>query len=74
MLFVKPGNVITPMTLSNKRKFLTSSPKSVAFDIFKAIKKNKNTIYSPWYWFFIMLCIKLIPNKVFNFLKLGKIN
>ena len=71
VLTVKPGFVNTKMTLGmNLPKILTAEPKEVAKDIFKAHQKNKNIIYTKWYWFFIMLIIKLIPEKLFKKLNL----
>jgi short-subunit dehydrogenase len=71
VLNVKPGFVDTKMTKNlNLPKLLTSSPISVAEDIFKAQKKNKDVIYTKWFWKWIMLIIKLIPVRIYKRLSL----
>lgn len=67
---IKPGYVSTPMTANIPKNFLFADPKNVAKKIYRAIKKNKETVYVPWFWFFIMAVIKLIPEKIFKRLKL----
>lgn len=62
---VKPGFVDTPMTASFKKGALWASPEKVAKDIVKGIKKHKKTIYTPWFWFIIMLIIRNIPEFIF---------
>jgi short-subunit dehydrogenase len=67
---IKPGFVDTPMTASFKKGLLWASPNSVAKDIDNAIQKNKNIIYTPFFWFAILLIIKLIPEWLFKRIKL----
>ena len=67
---IKPGFVDTPMTASIKKVFLFASPEKVARDIVHAIEKKKCVIYTPWFWFWIMLVIKSIPETIFRRLKL----
>jgi hypothetical protein len=67
ILTVKPGFVATKMTegrnLPNK---LTAQPEEVEKDIYKAQQKEKDIIYTKWFWRYIMLIIKLIPEKIFK--------
>ena len=70
VLTVKPGFVDTPMTAHLKKGFLFASPERVARDIVKAIKNRKCVIYTPWFWRWIMLLIRLIPESLFRRLKL----
>lgn len=65
VLTIKPGFVDTPMTKDFKKGFLWASPKKVATDIVKGIYKNKQVIYTPSFWRFIMWIVKAIPEKVF---------
>ena len=67
VLTVKPGFVNTKMTKNLKlpRK-LTAEPEEVANDIFKAQQKGKDILYTKWFWKWIMLIIKLIPEKIFK--------
>ena len=67
VLTVKPGFVNTKMTegLALPEK-LTAEPSVVAEDIFKAQQSGKNTLYTKWMWFYIMLIIKHIPEFIFK--------
>lgn len=67
VLTVKPGYVDTSMTEGMELpKLLTAQPHEVANDVFKAIRKKKNVIYSKWFWKWIMLIIKWIPEWQFK--------
>lgn len=67
VLTVKPGFVATKMTADiDLPKLLTGQPQEIANDIFKAQQKNKTIIYTKWYWFFIMVIIKHIPEFIFK--------
>ncbi len=61
VITIKPGFVDTPMTKDFKKGFLWVSPDYVAKKIVLAFEKNKDVVYVPWIWFFIMLIIKNIP-------------
>ncbi len=67
---VKPGFVDTPMTAHLKKGLLMASPESVARDILRAAENGNGELYTPWFWRWIMLVIKLIPERVFVRLKL----
>lgn len=66
VLTVKPGFVITPMTREFTKNFLWVEPSVVAKDIYQAIQRNKDVLYTPWFWRWIMLIIKLIPERIFK--------
>ena len=71
IITVKPGFIDTKMTKNSKyNSFLQSKPDIVARDVFNAWKKNKSVLYTPWYWKYIMLIIKLIPENIFQKIKL----
>lgn len=70
VLTVKPGFVDTPMTAHLKKGLLMASPDKVARDILRAAEKDCCVLYTPWFWRWIMLIIKCIPEKVFRRLKL----
>ena len=71
VLTVLPGTVYTKMTLGLKLpKLLTTYPNKVANDIFNAVIKKKNIIYTIRIWELIMIIIKLIPEEIFKKLKL----
>jgi len=63
---VKPGFVDTSMTWGLAGMFLVASPESVAQDILKAVSKKKNVIYTPFFWRYIMLIIRAIPEPIFK--------
>ncbi|OGW82120.1 MAG: short-chain dehydrogenase [Omnitrophica bacterium GWA2_52_8] len=69
VLTVKPGFVATPMTANLPKNILFTSPKEAGKGIYQAIRKKKNTVYVPWFWFWIMLVIKMIPESFFIKLK-----
>ncbi|NQW30030.1 MAG: SDR family NAD(P)-dependent oxidoreductase [Ignavibacteria bacterium] len=64
VLTIKPGVVDTPMTASKKAPFKAKVEK-VSIDIIRAIDAKKNILYTPWYWRWIMLVVKMIPEKIF---------
>ena len=67
VLTVKPGFVNTKMTADlNLPTRLTAQPNEVANDIFNAQIKRKNIIYTKWFWRWIMLIIKNIPEFQFK--------
>lgn len=70
VMTVKPGFVDTAMTYGINGMFLVSSPESVGENIVRAVMKNRNVVYLPWFWRYIMLIIRHIPEFVFKRLKL----
>jgi hypothetical protein len=68
---VQPGFVYTKMTEGMPLpKPLTAHPEDIANAVYKAVDKKKNVIYVKWFWRWIMLIIKLVPEPVFKKLKL----
>ncbi|WP_342630802.1 SDR family oxidoreductase [Marinobacter alkaliphilus] len=64
---IKPGFVDTPMTADfDTSGLLWSKPDSIAKGIVKAMEKGKGEIYLPWFWRFIMIVIKHIPDTIFK--------
>lgn len=66
VLTIKPGFVITPMTAEFRKGLLWVQPKLVAEAIINAIQKRKDIIYVPWFWRWIMVIIRAIPERVFK--------
>jgi decaprenylphospho-beta-D-erythro-pentofuranosid-2-ulose 2-reductase len=58
---IKPGFVDTPMTAQFEKGRLWASPERVARDIYRGIRHGKQCIYTPWFWRYIMLIIRLMP-------------
>lgn len=71
VMTVKPGFVYTRMTEGlTLPPLLTATPELVATSIAKALEKKKNNIYVKWFWRWIMLIIKNIPEFQFKKMKL----
>ena len=67
---VKPGFVDTAMTWGLPGMFLVATPEAVADDILHAVKKRRNVIYTPFFWRYIMLIIRNIPEPIFKKMKI----
>ncbi|WP_347311061.1 SDR family oxidoreductase [Defluviimonas sp. SAOS-178_SWC] len=67
---VKPGFVDTAMTWGLPGMFLVAAPEAVAGDILKAVRKRRNTVYTPFFWRYIMLIIRHIPEPIFKKMKI----
>ena len=64
---ILPGFVHTRMTENlDLPGVLTASPEEVAACVYSATLKKKNVVYVKWFWRWIMLIIKLIPENVFK--------
>lgn len=70
VITVKPGFVDTPMTAHLKKGPLFASARTVAAGIYQAIERGKDVVYLPGFWFWIMLVIRLVPERIFKRLKL----
>lgn len=71
VMSVQPGFVYTRMTENlTLPPLLTAKPEQVAEDVYKAAARKKNVIYTRWFWRYIMLIIKSIPEFMFKKLKL----
>lgn len=64
---IKPGPVNTAMTAHMKKSRLFAEPAEVAADIYRALERGRvDVIYTPWYWRWIMLTLRLIPERFFK--------
>lgn len=61
---IKPGFVDTKMTWGEVP--FAASPEDAARAIVRAIEKKKNVVYVPWFWRYIMLIIRHIPEFQFK--------
>lgn len=68
LMTVKPGFIDTPMTsdIPKTPAVLWASPEQVANDMVSGWKKKKDVIYTRWFWFYILLIIKSIPERIFK--------
>ena len=70
-VLVKPGFVDTPMTAGFvKSGPLWSSPDRVAADMERAVRRGRRVVYSPWFWWPIMMVIRALPWFAFRRLKI----
>lgn len=63
---VKPGMVDTAMTWGMDGLILVAQPEKIAADILTAVRKKKNTIYTPFFWRYIMMIIRSVPEPIFK--------
>jgi decaprenylphospho-beta-D-erythro-pentofuranosid-2-ulose 2-reductase len=70
VLTVKPGFVDTAMTWGLSGTFLVASPEHVAQDIWNALQHRRDVLYTPFFWRYIMMIIRHIPEFIFKRMKL----
>lgn len=63
---IKPGFVDTPMTAHVPKNVLFATPQRVARDIVRAMDKGSDVVYVPGFWRYVMLIIRLIPERIFK--------
>jgi short-subunit dehydrogenase len=64
---IKPGFVDTPMTAGlAKGGPLWATPEKVAKDITNAMEGGTPVLYTPWFWRWIMVIIRSIPDAIFR--------
>jgi decaprenylphospho-beta-D-erythro-pentofuranosid-2-ulose 2-reductase len=66
VITVNPGFVDTPMTAELPKNFLFAAPTSVGNGIYKAIIRSKDIVYLPWFWRWIMMGLRLVPEGIFK--------
>jgi decaprenylphospho-beta-D-erythro-pentofuranosid-2-ulose 2-reductase len=67
---VKPGFVDTPMTAHLPKNALFVGPDKIARGIVRAIERKRDVVYLPWFWRWILLVIRSVPERVFKRLSL----
>jgi decaprenylphospho-beta-D-erythro-pentofuranosid-2-ulose 2-reductase len=63
---VKPGLVDTPMTAGFRKGFLWASAPQVAKGLVRALEGSKDVVYLPWHWRWIMLVVRMLPERMFK--------
>ena len=66
VLTVKAGFVQTDMLKAAQKVMFPISAEKAADDIYSAIKRRKQQIYTPWFWTWIMLVVRNIPSFIFR--------
>lgn len=67
VITVKPGFIKTKMTSHlDLPKILCATPDDISKDIINSINRGKDIIYTKWFWKWIMMIIKIIPESIFK--------
>ena len=61
-----PGYVDTLMSYGKVKEILSVSPNYVAKRIYNIRKSNRNMVYIPRIWWFIIKLLKMIPELIFK--------
>lgn len=70
VILIKPGWVSTPMTAHLKQNALYASSERAGRDVYNAIVQPRPVVYIPWFWKWLMLAIRLVPDAIFKRLNL----
>jgi NAD(P)-dependent dehydrogenase (short-subunit alcohol dehydrogenase family) len=71
VLDIKPGFVRTPMTAHLPQKGpLWADAGAVVATITRAMERRSGIVYVPWFWYWIMLVIRHIPEPLFRKLRI----
>jgi len=70
VLTIKPGFVDTAMTFGLPGLFLVADPRRVGQRVARAVEGRSDVLYVPWFWRYILLIIRAIPESLFKRLKL----
>ncbi|MEE2657925.1 MAG: SDR family oxidoreductase [Candidatus Latescibacterota bacterium] len=70
VLTVKPGFVDTRMIEGRDDIVLAAPPERVATDILRAYRARRDVLYTPWFWRWILLVVRLLPESIFKRLRL----
>ncbi|MFH2104103.1 MAG: SDR family NAD(P)-dependent oxidoreductase [Chloroflexota bacterium] len=66
VLTVKPGFVDTEMLKGSKTTFWVISPEQAAADIWRAIRRRRQEVYTPARWRMVMFVVRNIPSIIFR--------
>ncbi len=67
---IKPGFIDTRMSFGKEGMFLVAAPEAAGKAIFRAVVKRRDVAYVPWFWRYIMLIIRHVPEFVFKRMKM----
>jgi len=66
VLTVKPGFVRTDMLKAAQNPMFPITAEKAADDIYRAIRSRRQQLYTPWFWFWVMLVVRNIPSFIFR--------
>ena len=67
---VKPGFMDTKMTFGKPGLFLVASPERAAAAVVAGMRGSADVLYVPWFWRWIMLIVRSIPEPIFKRMKM----
>jgi len=67
---IRPGFVDSPMTAHLEKGPLWASPEQVGSIIVQSIARGRHTVYAPFFWRYIMLVVRLVPEVIFKRIRL----
>ena len=62
---ILPAFVDTPMTASFPKGALWAQPARVAKDIERSLDRHNGSLYTPWFWRWVMLIVVHLPQRLF---------
>jgi short-subunit dehydrogenase len=66
VLTVKAGFVMTEMLKSAQKAMFPITADKAADDIYRAIRRRTQQIYTPWFWTWVMLAVRNVPSILFR--------
>lgn len=60
------GPVDTPMTANHPKNALFAQPDAVAREIVRAMDNGRGAVFVPWFWRYIMMIVRNVPEAVFQ--------
>jgi len=66
VITVKPGLVDTPMTEQFPKGVIWARPERIAAGILRTLRGSRDVVYLPWFWRWIMLGVRLVPERIFK--------
>jgi len=67
VLPLKPGHVDTPMPAALPKTRLFASAAEVGAGVVRVVDSGRDgVVYLPWWWRFIMLVVKALPERIFK--------
>jgi hypothetical protein len=64
VLTIKPGPVRTPMTDELPGSTHFADPRWVARDIVRGLDRSRDVLYTPGFWRYIMIAVRLLPEAL----------
>ena len=66
VLTIKPGFIDTDMIKDAKKLFWVISPEQAAGDIWRAVQRHKQVVFTPARWRWVGLVLQHIPSFIFR--------